>query len=132
MTFAPHSPPFRAELIGSLVRPQAIKDARQKYDEGRLTDTELRALEDEEIQKVIALQENYGFRVVTDGELRRKTYSDSFTTHGITGLELGDDIGGTWSYTNGGETIPGDRLQPQGRSLTSCHRDISASLHVMR
>ena len=106
MTFAPHSPPFRAELIGSLVRPQAIKDARQKYDEGRLTDTELRALEDEEIQKVIALQENYGYRVVTDGELRRKTYSDSFTTHGITGLELGDDIGGTWSYTNeSGDTV---------------------------
>ena len=109
MSSAPHSPPFRAELIGSLVRPQAIVKARHAYEAGQLNDDELRTIEDDEIRKLIALQEQYGFRLVSDGELRRSTYSDSFTTHGITGLEEGADAGGTWSYTDASGDKVGQR-----------------------
>ncbi|MGK0298193.1 MAG: 5-methyltetrahydropteroyltriglutamate--homocysteine methyltransferase [Gammaproteobacteria bacterium] len=106
MAAAPHNPPFRAELIGSLIRPQAIKDARHAHDEGKLTSNELRQREDDEIQKLVALQEDIGFGVVTDGEQRRNTYSDSFTTHGITGLKEGEDVRGSWAYTNeSGDTV---------------------------
>ncbi|MDX1486227.1 MAG: 5-methyltetrahydropteroyltriglutamate--homocysteine S-methyltransferase [Alphaproteobacteria bacterium] len=98
MSNAPHDPPFRAELIGSLVRPPEIKTARAEFEAGRLDAAGLRAVEDEEIRKVVALQEGLGFRVVTDGELRRHSYYDSFTTHGITGLREGPDIGGQFAY----------------------------------
>ncbi len=100
MTFAPHEPPFRAELIGSLIRPQAIKDARQRHAAGEIDDAALRRIEDDEIRAAVKMQEGFGFRVATDGEFRRDTYSDSFTTHGITGLREGPDLGGTFAYTD--------------------------------
>ncbi len=98
MSDAPHAPPFRAELIGSLIRPPEIMAARAALEAGRLDASGLRAVEDEEIRKVVALQEGLGFKVVTDGELRRHSYYDSFTTHGITGLREGPDIGGDFAY----------------------------------
>lgn len=98
MSDAPHEPPFRAELIGSLVRPEEVKAARAAFEEGSLDAAGLRAVEDAEIRKVVALQEGLGFKVVTDGELRRHSYYDSFTTHGITGLREGPDIRGDFAY----------------------------------
>ncbi len=98
MSNAPHDPPFRAELIGSMIRPPEIKAARAAFEGGNLDAAGLRAVEDEEIRKVVALQEAMGFKVVTDGELRRHSYYDSFTTHGITGLREGPDIGGDFAY----------------------------------
>lgn len=105
-------PPFRAELIGSLVRPQAIKDARNSFDEGNISEADLKRIEDSEIKKIISLQEDLGFQVVSDGELRRSTYSESFTTHGITGLELMDDAGGAWTYKNDKGSTVGQRSPP--------------------
>lgn len=102
-------PPFRAELIGSLVRPQAIKDARNSFDEGNISEADLKRIEDSEIKNIISLQEELGFQVVSDGELRRSTYSESFTTHGITGLELMDDAGGSWTYKNDKGSTVGQR-----------------------
>lgn len=110
MRDTPHDPPFRAELIGSMVRPERLKQARIDNDAGTLGDAELRAIEDEEIRAVVAMQEEIGFKVVTDGELRRESYSDSFTTHGITGLEEGADIGGTFAYTDAGGDQLGQRV----------------------
>ena len=98
MSNAPFEPPFRAELIGSLVRTPEIRAARAAFEAGRLDALELRAVEDEEIRKVVALQEGLGYKVVTDGEQRRHSYYDSFTTHGITGLREGPDIGGDFAY----------------------------------
>jgi 5-methyltetrahydropteroyltriglutamate--homocysteine methyltransferase len=106
MSDAPHDPPFRAELIGSLVRPAAIKAARADFEAGRIDAAGLRAAEDEEIRKAVALQEGLGFRVVTDGEYRRHSYYDSFTTHGITGLREGPDIGGKFAYHD----VSGDEI----------------------
>jgi 5-methyltetrahydropteroyltriglutamate--homocysteine methyltransferase len=94
---APHNPPFRAEHIGSLVRPSKLVEARRKFEAGQLDPQSLRVIEDEAIREVVKLQEDIGLEVVTDGEFRRGTYSDSFTTQGINGIsvELTDEQGYT-------------------------------------
>jgi 5-methyltetrahydropteroyltriglutamate--homocysteine methyltransferase len=84
----PAHPPFRAEHIGSLVRPPELVQARRAHAAGRLGDAELRAAEDEAIRGVVALQEAVGLQVVTDGEYRRGTYSDAFTTDALSGVRI--------------------------------------------
>jgi 5-methyltetrahydropteroyltriglutamate--homocysteine methyltransferase len=99
-------PPFRAEHIGSLLRPPALLEAREKHAAGKLTREELRAAEDEAIRNVVKLQEAAGLEVITDGEFRRNTYSDSFTSSGISGvsIELTEEQGWTRSQTHGHRT----------------------------
>jgi 5-methyltetrahydropteroyltriglutamate--homocysteine methyltransferase len=96
-------PPFRAEHIGSLIRPPELLRARQQHADGQLGRKELRAIEDEAIRGVVKLQEGIGLEVVTDGEFRRGTYSDSFTSAGISGvkIELTEDQGWTTSQSHG-------------------------------
>ena len=96
-------PPFRAEHIGSLIRPPPLLRARQQHAEGKLGRDELRATEDEAIREVVAWQEDIGLEVVTDGEFRRGTYSDSFTSTGISGVsvERTEDQGWTSSQSHG-------------------------------
>jgi 5-methyltetrahydropteroyltriglutamate--homocysteine methyltransferase len=96
-------PPFRAEHIGSLIRPPKLLRARQQHAKGELSRDELRVIEDEAIREVVALQEDVGLEVVTDGEFRRGTYSDSFTSAGISGVsvESTEDQGWTSSQSHG-------------------------------
>jgi 5-methyltetrahydropteroyltriglutamate--homocysteine methyltransferase len=93
-------PPFRAEHIGSFLRPAALLRVRADHAAGRRTDAELRAAEDEAIRGFVALQESLGFQVVTDGEFRRKTYTSNFTTEGLTGVTAEHKASDVWSYTN--------------------------------
>ena len=93
-------PPFRAEHIGSFLRPMALLAARADHVAGRLTDAELRAAEDNAISTFVALQEKLGFQVVTDGEFRRSTYTSNFTTEGLAGVTAEHKTGDAWSYTN--------------------------------
>src|SRR3954465_563640 len=96
-------PPFRAEHIGSLVRPPELLRARKEHAAGKLDREGLSAVEDDAIRNVVKLQEDVGLEVVTDGEFRRGTYSDSFTRSGITGvsIEMTEDRGFTKSETHG-------------------------------
>jgi 5-methyltetrahydropteroyltriglutamate--homocysteine methyltransferase len=105
-TARPVKPPFRAEHIGSLLRPQSLMDARRRHEAGEIDAGELRACEDEAIRDVVALQEKAGLQVVTDGEYRRGTYSDSFTTSGITGISNleTEEAGWSKSATHGHRT----------------------------
>jgi 5-methyltetrahydropteroyltriglutamate--homocysteine methyltransferase len=105
-TTRPLNPPFRAEHIGSLLRPQNLLDARRRHEAGEIDVAERRAVEDEAIRDVVALQEKAGLRVVTDGEFRRGSYSDSFTTSGITGISNleTEEAGWTKSETHGHRT----------------------------
>ncbi|HEV7623651.1 MAG TPA: 5-methyltetrahydropteroyltriglutamate--homocysteine S-methyltransferase [Amnibacterium sp.] len=64
-------PPFRADMVGSLLRPQSVHDARTAHAEGRLDAAGLARIEDEAIIDVIRKQEAAGLRAVTDGEFRR-------------------------------------------------------------
>ncbi|HWE74272.1 MAG TPA: 5-methyltetrahydropteroyltriglutamate--homocysteine S-methyltransferase [Stellaceae bacterium] len=99
-------PPFRADQVGSLVRPASVVAARQEFDAGKVDAAKLREAEDASIRAAVAKQEEIGLPVVTDGEFRRGTYSDSFTTGGIDGIrvELTEEQGWKKSDTHGHRT----------------------------
>jgi len=71
-------PPFRADHVGSLLRPAALKEARWRHAEGALDATGLAAVEDREIERVVAKQRALGMPSVTDGELRRSWWHLDF------------------------------------------------------
>jgi 5-methyltetrahydropteroyltriglutamate--homocysteine methyltransferase len=71
-------PPFRADHVGSLLRPQALKDARVKHEHGEISAAALTAIEDQEIEKVIRKQEEIGLKSITDGEFRRAFWQIDF------------------------------------------------------
>jgi 5-methyltetrahydropteroyltriglutamate--homocysteine methyltransferase len=71
-------PPFRAEHIGSLLRPAALLDCRRRYERGEIARDALHAAEDEAIAEAIELQSRVGLRLATDGEFRRRSYHSYF------------------------------------------------------
>ena len=80
-------PPFRADHVGSLLRPLAVKQARGKRAAGQLSAAELMAIEDAEIKKIIVQQEAIGLRSITDGELRRAYWHFDFLA-GLDGVAM--------------------------------------------
>jgi methionine synthase II (cobalamin-independent) len=71
-------PPFRADHVGSLLRPRSLLQAREDLAAGTIDAAELRRLEDAAVEDVIALQREAGLRTVTDGELRRGSWHMDF------------------------------------------------------
>src|SRR5699024_11796695 len=65
--------PFRNDIVGSFLRPQSIKNAREAVQEGTMTITDLRNIENEAIQKLVDKQVSVGLKSVTDGEFRRRS-----------------------------------------------------------
>ncbi len=100
------NPPYRVDHVGSLVRPDALLQARADFAAGRLEAAGLRQAEDAAIRAAVAKQIEIGLQVVTDGEFLRDTYSDSFTTSGIRGVkvELTEPEGWRKSETHGHRT----------------------------
>ena len=86
-------PPFRADHVGSLLRPPALKARRLEKESGRASAGELRAAEERAIREVVSLQESVGLRGITDGELRRTSWH----------LDFLRELGGVSSQ---GQTIP--------------------------
>jgi methionine synthase II (cobalamin-independent) len=80
-------PPFRADEVGSLLRPPRIKEARAKLEKGEIGADELRKIEDSEIEKVVHKQASLGLKLATDGEFRRSWWHFDFLSH-LTGCEL--------------------------------------------
>jgi 5-methyltetrahydropteroyltriglutamate--homocysteine methyltransferase len=80
-------PPFRADEVGSLLRPDAVHDARRRHAGGELDDAGLRAVEDAAILEVIAAQQDAGLRAVTDGEMRRAWWHFDFF-EGLEGVDV--------------------------------------------
>src|SRR5438105_615623 len=79
-------PPFRADHVGSLLRPASLKEARERRAKGEIGAAELKAVEDREIERVIKKQEEVGLRSVTDGEFRRSWWHLDFLW-GLDGVE---------------------------------------------
>ena len=79
-------PPFRADHVGSLLRPAGLKEARAKRAKGEMSAADLRAVEDREIERVIGKQEEAGLQAVTDGEFRRSWWHLDFLW-GLDGVE---------------------------------------------
>jgi len=71
-------PPFRADHVGSFLRPQAVKEARVKREKGQIGADQLREIENAEIEKVIRKQEEIGLKLATDGEYRRSWWHYDF------------------------------------------------------
>jgi 5-methyltetrahydropteroyltriglutamate--homocysteine methyltransferase len=69
---------IRTDVVGSLLRPAALKDARMAFDDGQIGADTLRAIEDKAVERAVRLQEGVGLDVVTDGEMRRLNFQDSF------------------------------------------------------
>jgi 5-methyltetrahydropteroyltriglutamate--homocysteine methyltransferase len=72
------TPPFRADHVGSLLRPRRLLDAREDLAKGSITARELRTIEDEEIGKAVEMQRAAGLQSATDGELRRGSWHMDF------------------------------------------------------
>ena len=80
-------PPFRADHIGSLLRPAELQEALEKHERGEIDDRARREIEDRCIREVVALQEETGIPTVTDGEFRRYEFHTPILTR-IQGVEL--------------------------------------------
>ena len=82
-------PPFRADHVGSLLRPQALLDARAQHAAGDLGAEALREVEDRAVAEVVALQRDAGLRTATDGEQRRTSWHMDFI-YRLEGIERTD------------------------------------------
>ena len=71
-------PPFRADQVGSLIRPDNVRKARKDFEAGRLPEAELIKIQQQEIPAIVKLQEDLGFKAVTDGEYNRGGWQRDF------------------------------------------------------
>ena len=84
-----NKPFFRADQVGSLLRPKRLIQARTACEAGKMTLDELHQVEDESIREVVKQQEAFGFKVVVDGEFRRENWWIDFI-RGLSGIEIRD------------------------------------------
>ncbi len=100
------TPPFRADHVGSLLRPAELHEARAKANRGEISADALRALQDGHIREAVAKQESVGMQLVTDGEFRRDWWHIDFI-HGFDGVELAaGDAYGDAKFKNTDEQPP--------------------------
>jgi 5-methyltetrahydropteroyltriglutamate--homocysteine methyltransferase len=78
----------RTDVVGSLLRPEYLKDGRKKLDEGQMSEAEFQKLEDRAVGEAVALQEAAGLDVLTDGEMRRLNFQESFGS-AVDGFDAG-------------------------------------------
>jgi 5-methyltetrahydropteroyltriglutamate--homocysteine methyltransferase len=108
MTTTPQAPdanrPYRADMVGSLLRTASLKDARERHERGELDGAALQEIEDREIRSVIRRQEEVGLQAITDGEFRRAFWHYDF-------LERLDGVEGIW--LDQGVQFKGAQLKPK-------------------
>jgi methionine synthase II (cobalamin-independent) len=88
----PPARPFRADHVGSLLRPEALLQARRRAGAGEIDEAGLREFEDAHIESVIRFQEDIGLQSITDGEFRRESWRLGFV-HKVEGFRLTDAVG---------------------------------------
>jgi 5-methyltetrahydropteroyltriglutamate--homocysteine methyltransferase len=81
---------YRSDVVGSLLRPSYLKDARERFEKGQISHSEFKSLEDRAVDEAVELQQGAGLEVVTDGEMRRY----AFYGHLIDAVEGFDKYGG--------------------------------------
>jgi 5-methyltetrahydropteroyltriglutamate--homocysteine methyltransferase len=113
------APPFRADHVGSLLRPQRLKNARAQRERGEITTQQLKETEDQAIREVIAQEESAGLEGITDGEFRRAFWH----------LDFLEQLSGVESY-QAGQSIQfqGGQAKVRGIRVTA---KIRAGLHPM-
>jgi 5-methyltetrahydropteroyltriglutamate--homocysteine methyltransferase len=106
------TPPFRADHVGSLLRPRRLLQARDDHAAGRMSEEELRAVEDDAIRDVVAMQRDVGLQSATDGEFRRASWHMDFI------------------YRLGGVSQAPEHLKVQFRNPTGTIEFTSAALKI--
>jgi 5-methyltetrahydropteroyltriglutamate--homocysteine methyltransferase len=91
---------YRGDHVGSLLRPAAIKAARQQQANGEITPAQLREIEDKEIAEVVTKQLESGLKSITDGEFRRAYFHLDFLKQ-VGGVEVQGQIESTSKYKDG-------------------------------
>jgi 5-methyltetrahydropteroyltriglutamate--homocysteine methyltransferase len=100
----PSGPPFRADHVGSLLRPDRLLAARADRAAGRIDDAELRGIEDEAIADAVRMQGDIGLRTATDGEFRRATWHMDFI-YAISGISRVEGEGRVVHFKNADGTV---------------------------
>lgn len=106
------NPPFRADHVGSLLRPAALHTARAEHAAGRVTADELKTVEDQAIRDVVAMQRDLGLHSATDGEFRRSSWHMDFI------------------YQLGGINASAEQIKVQFRNADGSLEFTTAALHV--
>src|SRR5437773_6630214 len=97
---------YRADHVGSFLRPQELLDARQNPD---LTAAKIKEIEDRQIERVLARQKDLGFTIFTDGEFRRRGFMSDFHDS-VEGLDHDGSIARAWAGTGVAAGITNARL----------------------
>ena len=84
------TPPFRADHVGSLLRPQRLLQAREDFAADRISADELKQIEDDSIRDVVRMQEDVGLQSATDGEFRRASWHMDFI-YALEGISKAED-----------------------------------------
>jgi 5-methyltetrahydropteroyltriglutamate--homocysteine methyltransferase len=111
------TPPYRADQVGSLLRPAALAEARRRWKQGALDAERLKEMEDNAIRVVVAKQESIGLAAVTDGEFRRDWWH----------LDFLSQLDGVTTKENPGVKFGGTEEQPPIATVTGkvgCSRPI--------
>src|SRR5688572_1641871 len=101
-------PPFRADQVGSLLRPAELSEARKQHKQGKLDAAKLKEIEDRSIKEAVRKQEAIGLKSITDGEFRRDWWHLDFLTQ----------LDGVTAIANPGPKFGGTEEQPPIASVT--------------
>src|SRR5499426_1148346 len=95
----------RVEHVGSLLRPQFLRDARGAYARRALTPAAFKAVEDRAVREIVAMQEELGLPVINDGEMRRESFQGELTAacNGFTGVDVNAWLWGEWHSSEVGD-----------------------------
>ena len=108
----------RSDVVGSLLRPPELLEARSRFGRGDLTEADLRRAEDEAVDRVLRLQEDAGLDVVTDGELRRLSFQSRLVeaVEGFGDWDIDAFLWGSWKSDElGPRTVERPPLAVTGR-----------------
>ncbi len=105
----------RADIVGSLLRPQELLQARERYAAGGISAAEFKRIEDRAVDWAIGLQERAGLSVITDGEMRRESFQSQIV-EAVEGFGEHDMNAWLWGEWHGSEAV-GDKTTERPKSL---------------
>jgi len=112
----------RTDVVGSLLRPVAVIEARKAFDEGRLDAAGLRKAEDDAVRAAVTMQESTGLDVISDGEMRRLNFQDSFGA-AVEGFDAGvSTVHANLKRVEGGTALRRWEVPVQEKGTAISHR----------
>ncbi len=106
--------PFKADHVGSLLRPKTILDARAANKDGKMSAEQLRDIESKEIERIVGKQKDVGLKLATDGDFRRRHWFMDFIER-IDGIRFGDPMAVRFKSTDGSVEFSPPRMELTGR-----------------